>query len=54
MSVAAEPGGDSVHGALVELPVLSPDFLICGHLYTLTLLLHEAELAAEQDNQVRR
>ena len=53
MSVSA-PGSqrNSVHSGLSEMPVFSPEFLVCGHLYTLTLMLHEAEYAGEQSRQV--
>lgn len=52
MSVSA-PGSqrNSVHSGLSEMPVFSPEFLVCGHLYTLTLLLHQAEYAGEQSRQ---
>ena len=53
MSVSA-PGSqrNAVHSGLSEMPVFSPEFLVCGHLYTLTLLLHQAEYTGEQSRQV--
>ena len=54
MSVSA-PGSQRniVHSGLSEMPVFSPEFLVCDHLYTLTLLLHQAEYEADQGTQVR-
>ena len=53
MSVSA-PGSqrNSVHSGLSEMPVFSPEFLVCDHLYTLTLLLHQAEYTGDQSRQV--
>ena len=44
MSVSA-PGSqrNTVTTGLAEMPVFSPEFLVCDHLYILTLLLHQEE-----------
>ena len=49
MSVSA-PGSQRniVHTGLSEMPVFSPEFLVCDHLYTLTMLLHQAEYEEEE------
>ena len=53
MSVSA-PGSQRniVHTGLSEMPVFSPEFLVCDHLYTLTMLLHQAEYQEEEGRQV--
>ena len=32
-----------VHISLSELPLFSPEFYICNHVYNLALLLHDAD-----------